>query len=71
MYSLPLYEAKYREAEEWREISEVELMDGLYGAFDKVTPAIQEMMEGKEIITPRAVYRLKMKGGEQSSMPTP
>ena len=68
---MPLYEAKYRETEEWREISEVELMEGLYGVFDKVTPAIQEMMEGKEINTPRAVYRLKIKGGDQSSTPTP
>ena len=70
MYSLPLYEAKYRQTEEWQEISEVELMEGLYGVFDKVTPAIQEMMEGKEIITPQAVYRLKIKGGDQSSLAT-
>ena len=71
MYSMPLYEAKYREAEEWQEISEVELMEGLYGTFDKVAPAIQEMIEGKEIITPQAVYRLKIKGGERPSVPTP
>ena len=71
MYSLPLYEAKFSETGEWQEISEVELMEGLYGVFDKVTPAIQEMMEGKEINTPRAVYRLKIKGGDQSSTPTP
>ena len=70
MYSLPLYEAKYRETQDWQEISEVELMEGLYGAFDKVAPAIQEMMEGKEITTPRAVYRLKIKGGDQSNLAT-
>ncbi|MBW2440252.1 MAG: hypothetical protein JRH12_07255 [Deltaproteobacteria bacterium] len=71
MYSLPLYEAKYSETEEWREISEVELMEGLYRVFEKVTPAIQEMMAGKEINTPQAVYRLKIKGGDQASTPTP
>ena len=71
MYSLPLYEAKYHETGEWQEISEVELMEGLYGVFDKVTPAIQKMMQGKEILTPQAVYRLKLKGGEQSGPPTP
>jgi hypothetical protein len=71
MYSLPLYEAKYSETEEWREISEVELMEGLYRVFAKVTPAIQEMMAGKEINTPQAVYRLKIKGGDQASTPTP
>jgi len=28
------------------------------------------MIEGKEIDTPEAVYRLKIKGGERSKMPT-
>ena len=70
MYTLPLYEAKYNEKEEWEEISEVELMDGLYKIYNKVTPAIKEMIEGKEVATPEAVYRLVLKGGEQSDMPT-
>ena len=70
MYALPLYEAKYNEKEEWKQISEVELMAELYKVFDKVTPAIKEMMEGKEIDTPEAVYRLKIKGGERSILPT-
>jgi len=70
MYALPLYEAKYNEKEEWIEISDVELMDGLYKIYKKVAPAIKQMIEGKEIVTPEAVYRLKLKGGEQPDMPT-
>jgi len=69
MYTLPLYEAKYNEKEDWEEITEIQLMDGLYRIYKKVTPAIKEMIEGKEIVTPEAVFRLKMKGGEQSDMP--
>lgn len=69
MYALPLYEAKYNEKEEWQEISEVELMEGLYKVFDKVAPAIEKMIGGKEIDTPEAVYRLKIKGGERSVLP--
>ena len=69
MYTLPLYEAKYNEKEEWKEISEAELMEGLYKVFNKVTPAIEEMIEGKEIDTPEAVYRLKIKGGERPTIP--
>lgn len=70
MYSLPLYEAKYNEKDEWEEISEAELMDGLYKVFNKVSPAIKEMIEGKQIDTPEAVFRLKMKGGPESGKPT-
>ena len=69
MYSLPLYEAKYSDREEWKEISEVELMEGLNQVFEKVTPAIQEMIEGKEINTPVAVFRMKIKGGDPSGSP--
>jgi len=69
MYALPLYEAKYDAKEDWKEISEVELMEGLYKVFDKVAPAIKEIIEGKEIDTPEAVYRLKIKGGERSILP--
>ena len=63
MYTLPLYEAKYNKKEEWEEISEVELMDGLYKIYNKVTPAIKEMIEGKELRTPDAFYRLKWQFG--------
>jgi len=69
MYILPQYEAKYNAKEDWEEITEIQLMDGLYRIYKKVTPAIKEMIEGKEIVTPEAVFRLKMKGGEQSDMP--
>lgn len=71
MYQLPLYEAKYNEKDEWEEISEAELMDGLSKVFKKVTPAIKEMIEGKVIDTPEAIYRLKIKGGHESGNPTP
>ena len=70
MYSLPLYEAKYSDKDEWQEISEVELMEGLYQVFNKVAPAIEEMIKGREIDTPEAVYRLKIKGGDPSGTPT-
>ena len=69
MYALPLYEVKYDAKEDWKEISEVELMEGLYTVFKKVTPALEEMIEGKEVDTPKAVYRLKIKGGDPSSTP--
>ena len=64
MFSMPLYEAKYHEEDRWQEISELELMDELYKSYRKVTPAIKEMIMGKEVKTPYAVYRLKLKGGE-------
>ena len=45
------------------------MMDGLYKVYNKVTPAIKEMIQGKEIQTPGAVYRLKFKGGDPTDIP--
>ena len=66
MYSMPLYEVKYPETDEWKEISDLELMNELYKTYSKVTPAIKEMINGKEIKTPHGIYRLKFKGGEHT-----
>lgn len=63
MIRLPRYEVRYNENEEWKEISEIELMDGLYKLYNRVTPAIKEMLAGKEHRTPDAVYRLKSQNG--------
>ena len=68
MYSMPLYEVKYPKADEWREITDLELMNELYQTFKKVTPAIKEMIMGREIETPYGIYRLKFKGGELTKL---
>jgi hypothetical protein len=64
LFSMPLYEVQYHEEDGWQEISELELMDDLYRIYKKVTPAIKEMILGKEVETPYGKYRLKAKGGE-------
>jgi hypothetical protein len=63
MNTMPRYEVRYNENDEWKEISELELMDGLYKLYKRVTPAIKEMLAGKELHTPDGVYRLKWRFG--------
>ena len=53
------YEVRYHEKEDWQEISDVEMMEGLYKIYNRVTPAIEKMIKGKEVRTPDAVYRSK------------
>ena len=59
MFEMPQYEVRYYDNAEWEEISEIELMQKLHETYDRVTPAIQQMIEGKHVMTPEAVYRLK------------
>ena len=62
MVTMPRYEFRFSDKEDWQEISDVEMMEGLYKIYDRVTPAIRKMIKGNELRTPYAVYRLKMEG---------
>ena len=59
MSTMPRFEVRYHENGEWTEISDLQLMDGLYKLYRRVSPAIREMIYGKELRTPDAVYRIK------------
>ena len=58
---MPLYEVKYHGEDGWKEISELKVIDELFKTFKTVTPVIQQMIDGKQMITREAVYRLKVK----------
>ncbi len=59
MFIMPQYEVKYHGEDGWRDISELKVFDELFKTFKTATPVIQQMIEGKQVITPDAVYRLK------------
>ena len=56
---MPRYEVRYDANQEWIEISDLEFMDELYKLYRRVTPVIKEMINGRELRTQKAVYRLK------------
>ncbi|MGD9374084.1 MAG: hypothetical protein PVF14_21835 [Desulfobacterales bacterium] len=53
------YEVKYFDKSEWEEISEISILENLHDAFDRVTPSIQEMLRGKQVLTTQAKFRIK------------
>ena len=59
MFEMPQYEFRYSDTSEWRDISEIDIMQKLHESFDRVTPAIQQMIEGEKVMTQYAIYRLK------------
>jgi hypothetical protein len=59
MFEMPQYEERYFNTAGWEDISEIEIMQKLHESFDRVTPAIEQMIEGEQVMTPDAVYRLK------------
>jgi hypothetical protein len=63
MFAMPCYEFWCCDRNEWKEISETEIMNKLYKIYKRVTPAISDMIHGKELQTPDGLYRLRFKGG--------
>lgn len=59
MFEMPQYEVRDLNMSNWRDISEVDTMQMLHEFFDRVTPGIQQMIEGEQVLTQSAVYRLK------------
>ena len=59
MFEMPQYEVRDHNTSDWRDISEIDIMLRLHESFDRVTPAIQQMIEGKQVMTQYAIYRLK------------
>ena len=59
MFEMPQYETRPLNMSDWRDISEIDIMQKLHEYFDRVTPAIQQMIEGKQVLTRYAVYRLR------------
>jgi uncharacterized protein YdcH (DUF465 family) len=59
MFAMPQYEFRFHDNAEWEEISEIELMHRLLESYDRIAHAIQKMIEGEQVQTTDAVYRLK------------
>ena len=62
MLAVPCYEFWCFDKNEWKEISEIEIMNRLYKIYKKVTPAIKDMINGKEVQTPDGLFRLRFEG---------
>ena len=69
MFEMPQYEVRYFDTVEWQDISEMDLMRSLVKFYDRVTPAIQQMIEGQQVLTQYAFYRLKRRDVSQLGNP--
>ena len=56
---MAIYEVRYHGARDWEDISEIDLLQRLHESYERVTPAIQLLLEGHQLLTADAVYRLK------------
>jgi hypothetical protein len=56
---MPKYEVKNVDGGRWEDISEKTIMEILVDIFDQVTPIMTDIQQGKEVITPYGIYRLK------------
>ena len=55
----PKYEVRNVDGDRWEDVSEKNFMETLVNIFDHVTPIMTDILDGKEVITPYGIYRLK------------
>jgi hypothetical protein len=58
-FKISSFEVKKFGENKWREIPEKIFLEKLADFFDLVTPAISEMLQGNEIVTPHEIYRIR------------
>ena len=57
MFATSKYQRKDHDKDRWEDISEIELLGDLFEFNEGVIPAIQQIIEGKRVLTSKAVYR--------------
>jgi hypothetical protein len=58
-FNMPKYEVRKVDGGRWEEVSEEKIMGILVDIFDQVYPILTDILQGKEVITPFGIYRLK------------
>ena len=58
------FEFKRFGRKDWEEVSEITVFEKLVDKYGRVIPVMTDMMQGKEIVTPEGVYRMKNCGNE-------
>ena len=55
--SVTRYQIKEPEKNTWEDVSEKTLLESLATRFDRLTPVLSQLLQGKEIITAHESYR--------------
>jgi hypothetical protein len=63
-FNLSQYEFKDSDSDDWQKVSETFVLEKLVDVLDPLTPSLAEMLQGKEIITPKGIFRIKNCGNE-------
>jgi hypothetical protein len=58
-FKLSQYGFKDSNSDDWQEISEISVLKKLADVYDRLTPLLSEMLQGKEIITAGGIFRMK------------
>ena len=60
MFTMPRYEVKYFDKENWEEISEKIALEKLSDAFYQLNPVLSDLLQGNPILTSEAIFRIKL-----------
>ena len=60
IFTMPQYECRYYGKKRWEQVSEKDLLRDISEFYGMVTPVIKQIINGKQVRTAKAVYRIKL-----------
>ena len=60
MFKSPQFEIKKNNEKDWEKVSEKDFLIELVDTFERVTPVLNDLIKGKEIITHYCIYRIRL-----------
>ena len=59
IFKMPQFEIRNFSENDWKKVPEMEFLIKLTDSFERITPVLSEMFQGKEIFTRDFIYRIK------------
>ena len=57
---MPEFEVKYLNGNNWKKIPEKDFLLNLLDTYDRISPIIATLIEGEEVVTSSAIYRIRL-----------
>ena len=59
IFKVPLFELRQNNDNNWKKMTEKDFLLNLNNSFTQITPALEKMFDGEEIVTSSIIFRIR------------
>jgi hypothetical protein len=64
-FEISQYEFRVSNRDDWQRVPEKFVLEKLVDVFDPISPLLTELIQGKEVTTPKGIFRMKKSGNKR------